>query len=490
MGNKRNRKGSVTAERGKLKLRIYWQNPKEERDFNYRWSIATHKTDNPANREELEQRLEILSAKIEANAFYPCHEFPNTKISKFCHCPACAATVPLSEAHRAPHTLGELFKLYAPHEEARTQGKRVIEASTWTTKASGINMMGKPFTWTDQNKQTTYEFGPLTDYTIRELTPEAVKYWLECFQCRDVLAKADKPPASTKYMINLVSTIGQALTYGQFKRWWRNHPLLEYPGTLIETTKEERNRRHNKSLFKPFSLIQRDNILAWFESSWRNCSDTNYKGREKMRRFMLYHYMVIGFNQGMRSPSEMTALEWPLIDFHNRWTRVVQSREASGRIANQVIRPYTKTIYHREVPINAAALESYRALEQYRQAEDDAVFWNPRASNSNPLAIPNGWAPLTGEKRIRYEFEKCLEALKIVSPVHQGQYRMRHTFVTLMLDYTKFSDAKVAAMIGDNVDTMVRHYKGHCVNRWRDETDVLEMDAMNTVGKKKLRVVK
>lgn len=221
-----------------------------------------------------------------------------------------------------------------------------------------------------------------------------------------------------------------------------------------------------------------------------NLARRRYKGKEKLRRLCLHHYIAIDFNTGLRSPSEMTALSWDSIDYSRLQLKVDKSREASGRIEDQIVRNYTKTVKHRFVPINDAALKSFRALEEHRQLKQDWVFWNTKPSAENPFLNENGWAPLTGEKRIRYQFEKCLASLKIPSPQAQGQYRMRHTFVTTVLDHTELGDTDVAALIGDTVETMKRHYEGHCLNCWHNPTSRDQLNAINTVGKNKLRSVK
>lgn len=394
-------------------------------------------------------------------------------------------------AHVAPLTFGELLAQFSVFETTRATGaNRIIENSTWQTKLKGIRQLERSFTWLNPKDNALYEFEPLSEYSIRELTPEDVKHWLQAFGHRKEIISEGKSPAKSRYLNNLLSTIRQALEYGRLRRYWKDHPLLDYRGQLIQASKEERNSTLNNSLFKPLSLLHRDRILEWLKDDYQKCPTTHYNGREKLRRFFLYHYCVLGFNTGLRSPSELTALDWSHIDYKHRDIRVQQSREASGRIDQQIIRPYTKTIRHRSVPINNMSLESLRALEQYRQREQSWLFWNPRSGPKNPLALANGWAPLTGEKRIRYTFDKCLSALKIPSGKNQGQYRMRHTFVTLTLDHTNFSDAKVAALIGDNVETMRRHYQGFCKNRWKNEDDISQMDAMNSVGKGRLKAIK
>lgn len=486
------KRGAVEAIRGKLYFRIYWRHPKDP-IREYRWSIATNHPDTPENRQQLEQRLELLNAKLQGGAFFPCQEFPGSKIASFCHCGNCAAVEPLDNAYEAPSTLGALLRLFEAHEQRRAQGegqrKKVIEASTFETKKTHMAALRRSFTHDDGHTDLAL-WPALTDYAIVNLTPEAVTQWLTAFQHREELLSNGKPPATTKYMNDLASVIRQALRYGQYRRWWRTHPLLEYTGGLLEATKEERSRRANKSQCKPFTLVDRDRILGWFHDAWENCPTDAYNGREKPRLLFLYHYMVIGFNTGLRSPSEMTALEWSDVDFTNQVLHVRKSREASGAISRQIVRKYTKTIKHREVPLNDMALQSLRALLPFRQEEADWIFWNPRADISNPFQISNGWAPLTGEKRIRYQFEKCLKELGIPSPDHQGQYRMRHTFTTLVLDHTTLEDAQVAAWIGDTVETMKNHYQGHCRKRWRNAADRVQLNALNAVGSGKLRAVK
>ena len=67
---------------------------------------------------------------------------------------------------------------------------------------------------------------------------------------------------------------------------------------------------------------------------------------------------------------------------------------------------------------------------------------------------------------------------------------MRHTFTTLVLDNTDMTDAKVAALIGDAVETMKANYQGHCRNRWRAEDDVEQLNALNSFAPGQLREVK
>lgn len=301
-------------------------------------------------------------------------------------------------AHVAPRTLKELLTQYKHFEEARASGNgKIIENSTFNHKLMLMRQLEKSFDYKVEQENAIYEYAPLTDYAIRELTPEAVKDWLIAFQNRQERIKAGKEPNRTKYLKNMQSVIEQALEFGRLKRYWKAHPLLDYQGVLIQASKEERNRQMNSLLFKPFSAAERDRILGWLQQNYESCAKQNYNSKEHLRRFFIYHYIVIGFNTGLRSPSEMTALTWNNIDYKNRAIHVCKSREASGRIDEQVIRDYTKTIRHRHVPINEMALQSFRALEEYRVKDEPWVFWNPRASKDNPLALENGWAPLTGE---------------------------------------------------------------------------------------------
>ncbi|EEB78716.1 site-specific recombinase, phage integrase family [marine gamma proteobacterium HTCC2148] len=489
MATKSRKRGSIGKSRGQFILRFWWRDPHDPYS-DYRWSVSTHQAATEENRVALEQRLEHINAQIRAGAFFPCQEFPDSKIAAYCQCSSCAALQPLSRSHSGPKTLGELFIHFGKHEHSRSLGEhKIIEPSTWDTKKKGINALSKGFTWVDENG-VLCQVASLSDYQIRELAPDSVKEWLSAFQNRRELTEREKSPATTKYLNNLLSIVRQALRYGQLKRWWRAHPLLEYQGALIEKTKAERHRQKNQTLSKPFSAVERDRIIDWFRKQWEQCPLAYYNGKEKVRLLFLYHYVIVGFNTGLRSPSEMTALEWSDIDFSTKRLTVRKSREASGAVKDQLIRDYTKTIKHREVPMNDAVVASFRALEEFRQSDADWVFWNPRAGLKNPLLNERKWAPLTGEKRIRYAFEACLDALQIKSPANQGQYRMRHTFATLALDHTDMSDEKVAAIIGDSVETMRTHYQGHCLNRWRHEDDIEQLNALNRVGRQKLEVVR
>jgi integrase len=490
MERKSRKSGSVTADRGKLYIRLFWRHPTDP-TREHRWNIPTGQNDTPANRRLHSERLALLNAKIQGGAFFPCQEFPGQKIASFCPCAGCSVVEPMDYSHHAPRTLSELFEAYRANEEVRSQGEdKIIEASTFRTKSRHMAALCKSFITFDETTEEYKEVEPLAHYHINELTPDLVQAWLIGFQNRVELKEAGKPPATTKYMNDLASAVRHALKYGQFRRWWRTHPLLEHGGYLIQRTKQEKNRQINKTMHKPFSLVERDRIIDHLKKKWMDTPVDEYRGKNKPHALMIYAYVVIGFNTGMRSPSEVTALEWSDIDYARQSINVRKSREASGKVEEQIIRQYTKTVKHREVPMNDAVIAAFRLLEQYRQEDSDWVFWNPRAEKNNPFLNENGWAPMTGEKRIRHPFDKALKALEIPNPTHQGQYRMRHTFVTTVLDNTDLEDSVVAHMIGDTVETMKTHYQGHCKNRWHSSADRDKLNAINQIGRGRLAVVK
>lgn len=491
MERKSRERGTVTATRGELALRFYWKHP-DDPFKEHRWFVRTHKKDTPENRELLHEQLRAINSKIRARAFFPCQEFPNQKIAAYCDCATCGVVEHMSNAHEAPRTLKELMVQWVAHEKRRASGEhRSIEASSTDTTISNTKAFAKSFVWYDKETDEDVTFPPLDELQIGELTVEAVKNWLYYFQHREERLAKGQPPNTTKYMNQLATHLRSALRLGQERRWWRTHPLLEISGGLLEPSKKETNERKNRTLHKPFSYEERERIIDWYYKQWQECSPTFYKGKEKLRRFFLYHYVVIGFNTGLRSPSEMTALQWDAISFTRQRIHVCRSREASGTVANQILRDYTKTVKHRYVPMNDQVIESMRALQEYRQEEDDSLFFNTRAETGNPFLLSNGWAPITGEKRLRHPYEKCLKELGIASPMHQGQYRMRHTFVTTVLEHTTLSDAEVAALIGDTVETMKNNYEGFCHNRWHNEHARTQLNELNkALSKKSLTLVK
>lgn len=179
----------------------------------------------------------------------------------------------MDRAHLAPQTLGQLFATYTEHERDRAEGKdRKIEASSFRLKCQHIRTMETGFVWDDGEFLNAVE--PLTDHHISELTPDTVQAWLVAFQHRQTLKEKGMPPASTKYMNDLASVVRHALKFGQFRRWWRAHSLLEFEGHLVQHSKEERSRQMNKTLHKPFSLTERDRIIGYFRDQYESCSPT------------------------------------------------------------------------------------------------------------------------------------------------------------------------------------------------------------------------
>jgi integrase len=490
MATKGGKQGSIETKRGKLYLRIWWHHP-EDQTRDYRWRISTGQENTPQNRQTLEIRLITLKAKIDNHAFFPCTEFPGTKIAAYCRCPNCAIVEPLDKSHQSPLTFGELLEPFKMQQQARATGpKRKVEWNTWATKRKHINAFStEPYVDRGDPENLDVERA-LTAYQINELTPAAVQEWLGWYQHRAQLEMDGKDYATTKYMNQLGGIVKEALRYGQLQRWWRTHPLLEYEGQLMEATKDEKNRIKNKTMNKPFSLVERDKIIQWYYDQWQACDEKAYNGREKPRLMFHYFYVLIGFNPGMRSPSELTALRWTHIDFSRNQIYVAASRESTRSVNDQRVREYTKTIKHRYVPMNDVVVQAFRDLREVQPEDaEDWIFWNPMASFKNSNRAPNGWAPIADEKRVRGQFNKCLKALGIPNPKSSGQYRMRHTFVITVLDNTDLSDSEVAAMIGDTVETMKRNYEGHCRNRWHNPNSREKLNAINEIGKQKLRVV-
>jgi integrase len=490
MARKNKEQGSIATERGKLIICLYWEHP-EDRFKQHRWKIRTGEKDTKENRRILTDRLKILNSKIKGGAFFPCQEFPGAKIAGYCRCSTCSIVTPMGNTAHAPKTLRELLTRFEEHEKARATGDKIIEYSTYEDKVKKMRAFEiAPLFDPGEGTDTYDQFPALADYQIFELTPDEVKPWLYAFQYRQQrLAKGDAAN-TTKYVNQLSALVKEALHYGQYKRWWKAHPLLEYGGNLMEATKEEKSRIINKTLHKPFTLVERDKIIEWYYRHWQECDSKINNGRRKLRRMFHYYYILIGFNTGMRSPSEMTALQWASINFSRNQIYVGSSREASGRLDRQIVRKYTKTIKHRWVDMNDIVIQAFRDLKAYRQEDQDWVFWNPMVTSENPLRAENGWAPLTGGNPIRRTFSKCLAALGISDNGTLGQYRMRHTFVTTVLDNTDLGDYEVATLIGDNVETMERHYKGYCIKRWQNSESRAKLNVINEIGKNKLRSVK
>ena len=157
----------------------------------------------------------------------------------------------------------------------------------------------------------------------------------------------------------------------------------------------------------------------------------NYDIRTYENR-LFQHIAFLGFNFGMRCPSEIVTLKLDDFTINKDGTGHIDIHEMKKRGKIRTIIPYSKNV-----------LSSNR----YKTPKNYLDFWRPKVANSESedffFLQPDG-KPIT-EKYVRDHLS--VAGKKITGNPHFTPYSMRHTFATFLYQYTK-NIKKVSKKLG------------------------------------------
>ena len=155
-----------------------------------------------------------------------------------------------------------------------------------------------------------------------------------------------------------------------------------------------RNAKVQKPEPDPMTIEEVNLVLDWMqrEPMWQN-------------------YFGFAFFTGMRT-SELIALTWSDIDFHNKVARVSKAKVRTKLKG-------TKTSTTRDIELSSIALEYLTAQKQHTYLQGQEVFIHPFTKE-----------PIIDDRPPRLFWES---ALKAVGLRHRAAYQTRHTCITLWL---------------------------------------------------------
>jgi site-specific recombinase XerD len=157
----------------------------------------------------------------------------------------------------------------------------------------------------------------------------------------------------------------------------------------------------------------------------------NYETRVYENK-LFQHIAFMGFNFGMRCPSEILSLTLDDIVINHDGTGHITIHEQKKRGKTRDIIPYSRKIL---------SSDKYKSPKNYRD------HWRPKVANDNSgkafFLQPSG-KPIT-EKYVRDHLSSS--GKKITGDPHFTPYHMRHTFATFLYQYTK-NIKKVSKKLG------------------------------------------
>lgn len=155
-----------------------------------------------------------------------------------------------------------------------------------------------------------------------------------------------------------------------------------------------KNAKVQKPEPDPLSLEELEIVLQWMKKEPR------WLG-----------YFEIAFFTGMRT-SELIALRWGDVDFHNRLIRVQRARVRAQEKG-------TKTSTIRDIELSSRALSALERYKAFTLLRGEEVFIHPGTGE-----------PIIDDRPPRLFWESALKALGLR---HRAAYQTRHTCITLWL---------------------------------------------------------
>lgn len=155
-----------------------------------------------------------------------------------------------------------------------------------------------------------------------------------------------------------------------------------------------KNAKVQKPEPDPLTLEESEIILEWMnrEPQWK-------------------HYFEVAFFTGMRT-SELIALRWSDVDFHNKTVRVHRARV-------RLREKGTKTSTIRDIELSSRALDALKRQKEFTFMRDAEVFIHPHTGE-----------PIIDDRPPRLFWESALKACGLR---HRAAYQTRHTCISLWL---------------------------------------------------------
>ncbi len=236
---------------------------------------------------------------------------------------------------------------------------------------------------------------------------------------------------TTKQTKRYLKQVSACLTWGVRRRIIKENPLPDFIRTLTTKKKNDDDLDIN-----PFTREERDTIIEAFRSG-------------KHERFQNSHkkyadYVEFSFYTGART-SEVLGLKWNHIDFNSK---IITFQEAkvlatnTKAVTTSVQKQGLKTQKKRMFPMNDRLFNLLEERKKTIQPDDleENVF-----KDISHHAFRSG------------VYKNLLKKLDID---YRKPYQMRHTFITVMANYSDLKLHQIARICGTSIGVIENHYLG------------------------------
>lgn len=232
-------------------------------------------------------------------------------------------------------------------------------------------------------------------------------------------------PKQTKRYLKQASA---CLTWGVRRKIIKENPYPDIIKTIATKKKNEETEDIN-----PFSIEERNLIIDAFRSGRYE----RYEGSHT--RYA--DYIEFNFLTGART-SETLGLKWCHIDFTNNQIKFQEARvlATNGRLGKGVQKKGLKTQKKRVFPMN----ERLRKLLLERKSDI-----NPESLEQNVFECINHNSFRTGAYKT---------VLKKLSVDYRKPYQTRHTFITILANFSELKLHQIAKICGTSIKVIEEHY--------------------------------
>ena len=236
-------------------------------------------------------------------------------------------------------------------------------------------------------------------------------------------------PKQTKRYLKQASA---CLTWAQRRKIIKENPYPDIIKTIATKKKNEEETDIN-----PFSREERDLIIDAFKSG-------------KYERFQGSHtqyadYVEFNFYTGART-SETLGLKWEHINFENNQIEFQEAKvlATNGKSKKGVQKKGLKTQKHRVLPMN----ERLKSMLLKRKTKLNIIDLQQCVfENINHNTFRTG------------AYKTVLKALGIE---YRKPYQSRHTFITIMANYSDLKLHQIARICGTSIKVIEEHYLAKC----------------------------
>ena len=264
----------------------------------------------------------------------------------------------------------------------------------------------------------------------------------------------------------------------QFEAWRKLQFGREPKASTIGTHNSAFNRVYDEAIKRGFASERNrpqlqnkgldgerrpDFMLSEYRRKLPNMRVWNAKGREgktRQMRQLLYDYVLILTNSGIRHGTEAANLQWRHIRIEKERDRNILLFYVNGKTGGrEIVARHNCVVYLKRIHSRTSSIKDIPFTELLKQKLDQPVF-----------CLPDG----TVSKNLRQTFQAFLTEYKMLNDPRTDQprtlYSLRHTYATFALTLSRGTDIHLLAKQMGTSTLMIEKHYSHLIARMRSDT--------------------